>query len=83
MIKENYCNNCGKSGHLYHQCKIPITSIGVIAYRKIENETQFLLIRRKDTLGFIDFIRGISLHFIKIILTDFPINVFFKNSKKG
>ena len=58
MIKENYCNNCGKSGHLYHQCKIPITSIGVIAYRKIENETQFLLIRRKDTLGFIDFIRG-------------------------
>jgi len=58
MIKENYCNNCGKLGHLYHQCKIPITSIGVIAYRKIENETQFLLIRRKDTLGFIDFIRG-------------------------
>jgi ADP-ribose pyrophosphatase YjhB (NUDIX family) len=56
----NYCNNCGKIGHLFHQCKIPITSIGVIAFRlnKINNNIQYLLIRRKDTLGFIDFLRG-------------------------
>ena len=56
----NYCNNCGKIGHLFHQCKIPITSIGVIAFRvnNINDNIQYLLIRRKDTLGFIDFLRG-------------------------
>jgi 8-oxo-dGTP pyrophosphatase MutT (NUDIX family) len=56
--QENYCNNCGKGGHMFHQCKIPITSIGVIAFRVVDNEPQYLLIRRKDSLGFIDFMRG-------------------------
>jgi hypothetical protein len=37
---------------------MPITSIGVIVFRKYENELQYLMIRRKDTLGFIDFMRG-------------------------
>lgn len=53
-----YCNNCGKIGHLYHQCKIPITSIGVIAFRIVNSIPEFLMIRRKDTLGMIDFMRG-------------------------
>ena len=52
------CNNCGKYGHLFYICKIPITSIGVIAYRRYNNENQYLMIRRKDTLGYIDFLRG-------------------------
>jgi 8-oxo-dGTP pyrophosphatase MutT (NUDIX family) len=35
MLKAfHYCNNCGKTGHAFHQCKYPITSIGVIVYRK-------------------------------------------------
>ena len=55
----NYCNNCGKIGHVFNLCKMPITSIGIIAFRKNEvNEIQYLMIRRKDTLGHIDFIRG-------------------------
>ena len=59
MIRNNNCNNCGKSGHLFHQCKIPITSIGMIAFRYNENsEIEYLLIRRKETLGYIDFMRG-------------------------
>lgn len=54
-----YCNNCGKSGHLYHHCKLPITSNGIIAFRKNnDNIIEYLLIRRKDTLGHIDFMRG-------------------------
>lgn len=57
-MNESYCNNCGKKGHLYNQCKMPITSIGVVAFRFFNNELQFLMIRRKDTLGFIDFMRG-------------------------
>jgi 8-oxo-dGTP pyrophosphatase MutT (NUDIX family) len=108
MLKAfHYCNNCGKTGHAFHQCKFPITSIGVIVYRKdvanevagsangiaqganevagsangiaqgtnevaqgangLEGETEvkmdkdnikYLMISRKDSLGFVDFIRG-------------------------
>ena len=29
-MNDNYCNNCGKTGHVFHQCKVPITSIGII-----------------------------------------------------
>lgn len=53
-----FCNNCGKSGHLFHQCKLPITSIGIITIRKVENDIEILLIRRKNSLGFVDFMRG-------------------------
>tara|TARA_B100001287_G_scaffold276605_1_gene288132 strand:+ start:3004 stop:3807 length:804 start_codon:yes stop_codon:yes gene_type:complete len=58
MHSENYCNNCGKNGHLYHQCKLPITSIGIVAFRIKETIPEFLMIRRKDTLGHVDFMRG-------------------------
>ena len=56
--KNSFCNNCGKLGHLFHQCKIPITSIGIIALRKIQSEIQVLIVNRKDTLAFVDFMRG-------------------------
>lgn len=58
MQSDVYCNNCGKSGHLFHQCKLPITSIGIIAFRFHDNQPEFLMIRRKDSLGYIDFMRG-------------------------
>jgi len=55
----NVCNNCGQHGHVYHQCKHPITSIGVITYKIDENGIiKYLLICRKDSLGYIDFMRG-------------------------
>ena len=109
-----YCNNCGKNGHQFHQCKSPIISYGIIAFREnptkntnqirqdsaetqmddgslhirqgsaetntnktrspsnmddgslhirqgsaeTNNTREYLLIRRKDTLGFVDFMRG-------------------------
>lgn len=53
-----FCNNCGKSGHLYHQCRQPITSIGIIAFRKNNDRIEYLLIRRCNSLGFADFIAG-------------------------
>jgi 8-oxo-dGTP pyrophosphatase MutT (NUDIX family) len=52
------CNNCWKQGHLYHQCKLPITSYGVIAFRTSNVGLQYLMIRRKNTFGYIDFVRG-------------------------
>ena len=54
----NVCNNCGKQGHIFHQCKLPITSYGVIVFRESEKGYQYLMIRRKDSFGYIDFIRG-------------------------
>jgi 8-oxo-dGTP pyrophosphatase MutT (NUDIX family) len=57
-MNDSYCNNCGKQGHLYHQCKMPITSIGLITFRIYQDEIQYLMICRKDTLGYIDFMRG-------------------------
>jgi len=44
-----------------YQCNTPITSIGIIAFRNCPtapSKREYLLIRRKDTLGYIDFIRG-------------------------
>jgi len=59
MIKSiNICNNCGKQGHLFHQCKLPIISYGIIVFRYSKEGLQFLMIRRKDSFGYIDFIRG-------------------------
>ena len=59
MIKNtNLCNNCGKQGHSFHQCKLPITSYGIVLFRSSSKGLQFLMIRRKDSFGFIDFIRG-------------------------
>ena len=59
MFNKNYniCNNCGKSGHVYNNCKVPITSYGIISFRKRTN-IEYLLICRKDSLGYVDFIRG-------------------------
>lgn len=57
-VNNIFCNNCGKQGHSFHQCKIPITSIGVVIYRVNNNKIEYLLIRRKDTLGYVDFMRG-------------------------
>ena len=55
-----YCNNCGKKGHMFYNCCLPITSNGVVAFRKNPetNSIEYLMIRRKHTLGLIDFIRG-------------------------
>ena len=57
----SFCNNCGKNGnHTYSNCKHPVTSIGIIAFRRSPQNggTEFLMIRRKDSLGYVDFVRG-------------------------
>tara|TARA_B110000495_G_C23024651_1_gene608589 strand:- start:1092 stop:1910 length:819 start_codon:yes stop_codon:yes gene_type:complete len=53
-----YCNNCGKKGHLYKECKLPVTSCGNIVFRLDTDEPKILMIQRKDSLCYIDFIRG-------------------------
>lgn len=53
-----FCNNCGKKGHTFGNCKIPITSMGVVCFRKKDDNIEYLCVCRKDSLGYIDFIRG-------------------------
>jgi ADP-ribose pyrophosphatase YjhB (NUDIX family) len=50
-----YCNNCGNEGHLYRQCRLPVLSYGVIC---INDDNKILMIRRKDSLSYIEFLRG-------------------------
>ena len=57
--RENYCNNCGNHGHIFNQCKKPITSIGIICIRKNKNNIcEYLCVQRKDTMGYVDILRG-------------------------
>lgn len=60
QYKKNVCNNCGIYGHLFYKCKKPIMSFGIICYRHdpLSHEIQYLMIRRKDSLGYVDFLRG-------------------------
>ena len=53
-----FCNNCNRNNHVYNNCRAPITSIGVIAFRCGESGPEFLMIRRRDSFGFVDFVRG-------------------------
>jgi len=54
-----HCNNCGTNGHSFNNCKFPITSVGLIAFRyNLEQQLEYLLICRKDTIGYIEFMRG-------------------------
>jgi 8-oxo-dGTP pyrophosphatase MutT (NUDIX family) len=57
-INTMICNNCGKQGHMFHQCKMPIISYGIILFKNSLEGLQFLMLRRKDSFGYIDFIRG-------------------------
>lgn len=54
------CNNCGIKGHMYGNCKYPITSIGIIAYKfdTTLHQNVYLMIRRRNSLGFVEFMRG-------------------------
>ena len=103
--KEIYCQNCGKFNHVYKKCTEPITSFGIIAFKRINidnndkndnnenivydnfkidynqikfsnliktpslynNHTninsnnekiKYLLVRRRDSLNYVEFIRG-------------------------
>lgn len=77
-----HCSNCNKLGHYFRDCKDPVTSYGIIAYRIKQpftsqepavlngisksdtingidgKQIEFLMIQRKDTLGYVEFMRG-------------------------
>jgi 8-oxo-dGTP pyrophosphatase MutT (NUDIX family) len=77
-FKPHLCRNCGLTGHIYKNCPHPIMSFGVICYKIEDNETKFLMIQRKDSLSFMEFIRGKydlnNLDYIKQLLLNMTIN---------
>lgn len=62
--ESSLCANCGQSGHYYKHCKFPICSFGIICFRAIADIStnavvpQYLMVQRKDSLMFVEFVRG-------------------------
>ena len=56
--RTNYCSNCGKTGHIYKNCKNPIISYGIMLFKYYNNNLYLLLVQRKDSISYIEFIRG-------------------------
>ena len=84
MSKILYCNNCGKQGHLSSDCKIPITSVGIILLRYENNIPYYLFVRRKESFGYSDLVRGkypiYNKSFIQNLVNEMTINE--KNNMK-
>lgn len=58
QYKKIHCSNCGGIGHIHRQCNHPISSYGIICFRLFNNNIQYLLVQRKDSLSYIEFLRG-------------------------
>lgn len=52
------CINCGCCGHIYKTCNHPIISYGIICYKIENNIPLYLMVQRKDSLSYVEFIRG-------------------------
>jgi 8-oxo-dGTP pyrophosphatase MutT (NUDIX family) len=54
------CSNCGRPGHFFRECREPITSLGILAYRRPGDtaEPEWLMIRRRVSIGYIEIMRG-------------------------
>lgn len=58
-----YCNNCGGKGHLFRTCTDPVLSCGILLIDKPNlpvnpADINLLMIRRKDSMSFTEFMRG-------------------------
>ena len=69
------CNNCNKIGHISSECIAPTTSYGIIIFKTENKISKLLLINRKDSLCYIDFIRGKydidNIKYIQILIDKF------------
>ena len=58
-MEKQFCNNCGNFGHVYSHCRHPILSYGILLFH-IDNKNipRIVMVERKDSLSYIEFIRG-------------------------
>ena len=77
-IRPQTCRNCGINGHLYKDCIHPIMSFGIICYQLENNVLKYLMIQRKDSLSFMEFIRGkyntSDVEYIKQLISAMTLN---------
>jgi 8-oxo-dGTP pyrophosphatase MutT (NUDIX family) len=53
------CINCKRIGHTFRDCREPTMSYGIVAVRRTpDGVPRYLMIRRRDSLGYVDFLRG-------------------------
>ena len=52
------CVNCGKLGHTFRDCTEPVMSFGICAIKFLEGVPHYLLVRRRDSLCYVEFLRG-------------------------
>lgn len=57
-MKKTVCINCDLKDHTFKECLKPVISHGILGFKINDGEINFLLIQRKDTMGYIDFLRG-------------------------
>jgi len=79
IFKMQCCRNCGLNGHIYKNCPHPIISFGIICYKIDANgEVKYLMIQRKDSLSFMEFVRGKyeinNIDYIKKLLSNMTIS---------
>lgn len=52
------CVNCGKLGHTFRDCRAPVMSFGIAAVKFCDDNPYYLLIRRRDSMSYVEFLRG-------------------------
>lgn len=67
MQRTMYCNNCGDKGHVFRSCPDPVISCGILFLRGVyeplklpvsASSLSVLMVRRKDSMSYMEFIRG-------------------------
>jgi 8-oxo-dGTP pyrophosphatase MutT (NUDIX family) len=78
-----FCNNCGCKGHGFRACHEPVTSYGLILIKEPKlpvdpAEVSVLMIRRKDSMSYSEFLQGRYSHdnpeYIKELLSNMTIS---------
>lgn len=52
------CANCGAIGHTFRDCSEPVTSYGIIGVKIVDGAPKYLLICRRDSISYVEFMRG-------------------------
>lgn len=71
--KNTFCLNCGTVGHTTRVCNYPITSYGLICFKRINSEIKYIMIQKKDTISYTEFLRGKyevnNLQYMRLLLS--------------